>query len=628
MPITAADFENASGLAPPERSTRFDAEHPALFDGLAPRYPTRLVQSCFLPMRDGVRLSTDFYIPLGARLPLPVVLVRTPYGKRGNPSALAAVFPEQGFVYALQDVRGRNESEGEFVACTAQDRDDGWDTIDWLARQPWCNGAIGTTGSSYVGETSAKAAATRHPAHRAAAVMFDGSYSGGESSNGAFLQGGITLMRMLFQWFRDYVPKVSYGPPAHVDREAWFSSPLADAYAMQPVRQPPVDLDAHLRTLPVFSLLDRSGASPSDFAEMMRRAADPADPYWQRQGFLDDSDGFDLPALYMTGHLERGGSAFDNFRIMQRNATGTGRRRQFLMLSPAPHSAYHLCDADTRVGERHLGDTRFGYYRMLVDWFGRWLRDDPVDVDCWPRVRYFVINRNAWREAAEWPPESSVVARLHLASGGRANSSAGDGVLRLDGPAQAEGHDAFVYDPDDPVPSEPQGASLDALGGGYAERSSIEARNDVLVYTSAPLAEPLEIGGPVRVELHVSSSASDTDFAAVLSEVGADGRSINVTHGMARARYRDGIRHPRLLTPGEVSRVTIDLWHAAIEIPAGHRLRLAVTSSHFPYYDRNLNTGGDNYADTAHAVATNRVHFGGPHDSALVLTVRPRDTTS
>ena len=614
MPITDDAFHAGPVPTPSDRSARFDHARPHLFEGLAPRYATRLVRSCFVRMRDGVGLSTDLHIPLGSVLPLPVILVRTPYGKRSNPNALTALLPEQGFVYAVQDVRGRNESEGVFVACTGQDRDDGYDTVGWLAAQTWCNGRIGTIGASYTGETSAKTAAARHPAHRCAVIMFDGSYAGGETINGAYLQGGVSLLRMLFHWFRDWVPKVSYGPPPHVDRETWFASPAADAYAMQPVAQPPVDQDAHLKTLPVFDLLDRSGAAPSDFAMLMRRSANPSDPYWKSQGFLADDDRFDVPALYVTGHLERGGSSFDTFRLMRRNASAAARDYQYLMLAAASHSAYHLCDEHTNIGARSLGDTRYPYYRMLVEWFGRWLRDDPVAVEEWPKVRYYLVNRNAWRTADDWPPHDVHISPLYLHADG--------GALSFEGPPLHETDDRFVYDPADPVPSEPPSTALDILGGGYADRSAIEKRDDVLVYTTAPLAEAIEVAGPVRVTLYVSSSAVDTDFSAVLSEVDRDGRSINVTHGIARMRYREGIARPQLMEPGTVYAVTIDLWHVAIEFPRGHAIRLSVTSSHFPFFDRNLNTGGDNYTGTTWVVATNRVHHGPRHPSALSLPIR------
>ena len=443
--------------------------------------------------------------------------------------------------------------------------------------------------------------------------MFDGAYAGGNSQNGAYLQGGVTMLRMMFGWFRDWVPAVSYGPPAHVDRETWFASAWSQCYATQPVAQPPVDLDAHLRTLPVHDLLDRAGAAPSEFGEMMRRSANPADPYWAAQGFLNDDDRFDVPTLHLTGPLERGGSGFDNFRIFRENALSQeARDNQKLIFSPAPHSQIHQCDAHTMYGIRDLGDTRFPYYRHFVQWFGRWLRDERSGVEDWPAVRYYSINRNDWETVTQWPPSDVVYRRLYLAR---------DRALAWQPGAEAS--ETYTYDPADPTPSEPEGAALDMLGGGYSDRSGIEARDDVIVFTTPVLDAALEIAGPVSVELFVSSSAPDTDFAATLVDVQPDGMPINVTHGIARMRYRDGVDRAVWMEPGTVHPVAIDLWHAAVTFPAGHRIRLEIASSSFPAWDRNLNTGGDNFIDTHWRVADNSVHFGAARPSAIVLPVRP-----
>ena len=613
MPITVADFQCDDAPAPRALSERYDPTRPFLFDTMEPRYATTIVRSVFVPMRDGVRLSTQFHIPLGVTLPLPVVLVRTPYGKTNLSNAMPAILPEQGFVYAVQDVRGRNESEGAFVACGANDRDDGFDTVEWLIAQPWCNGSVGTMGSSYTGETAAKLAAMRHPAHKCGVIMFDGANDTANSRNGAYLQGGVTMLRMMFGWFRDHVPKYSMGPPPGIDREAFFSAPWAAAYTTQPVAQPPVDLDAHLLTLPVDDMLDRSGAAPSEFGDMMRRSADPADPYWNAQGFLHEDDTFDTPTIHVTGPLEKGGSGFDNFRLFCANATtDAAREHQYLWFTPAPHSQYASSSGDTQYGARNFGDTRLPYYRMLTDWFGHWLRGDTLDLTTWPKVRYFPANHGAWRTAASWPPEGVATRSLFLH---------GDGRLSFDAPQGEHSSAGFRYDPADPTPSDPPTAALDGIGGGYADRAEIEAREDVLVYTSDPLAEPVEIAGPVSVDLLVSSSAVDTDFVAVLSEVDDEGRSINVTHGIARMRYRNGIDRPEMMVPERSYRVTIDLWHAAIVFPAGHRIRLSIASSHFPYWDRNLNTGGNNYTDTQWLVADNEVHHDPQTPSRIVLPI-------
>lgn len=611
MPISQSDFES-SGEKPLERSARFDPERPFLFDGLEPLFATRRLRSNFIAMRDGVRLSTDFHVPLGTDGPLPVVLVRTPYDKNKPPTAMPALLPEQGIIYAIQDVRGRYESEGDFVACSGIDRLDGFDTVEWIARQPWCNGRVGTLGSSYTGETAAKTAAMRHPAHRCGVIMFDGSYGGGGTRNGAYLQGGVMLLRMMFGWYRDLVPKVSFGPPPWVEREAWFQSPYADAYASQPVAQPAVDLDAHLRTLPVNDLLDRSGAAPSEFAAQARASASPVSDYFADQGFLTEADQFHTPNIFVTGPLERGGSSFENFRLFRENAENdVARDHQYLWFTPAVHSGYAECGEDSRFGARTFGDTRFPYYRRLVEWFAHWLRDDPLKLADWPKVEYFLAGANRWERAESWPPAEVRTERLYLCPDAGLSWAAVD----------AQGVREYVYDPADPTPSEPEGTPVDLLGGGYADRQSIEARDDVLTFTSEALRDRLTLVGPVEVELFVSSSAPDTDFACVLTDVDPHGASINIMHGIARARYRDGLNQPQLTECGKVYRLIVDLWHVSIEVPAGHRLRLAISSAYFPVFDRNLNTGDDNYTTTRHQPATNNVHFGANCPSSIHLPV-------
>jgi predicted acyl esterase len=340
-PISEVDFRAPEGISPSERSAAFVAKSAHLFEGLKPRFATKVIKSRFIPMRDGVRLSTDFHIPLGAALPLPVILIRTPYGKNGSTPPLCAVFPEQGFILAYQDVRGRHESEGVFVANAGPEREDGYDTLEWLAAQPWCNGKIGAWGSSYLGETAARLSAMRHPNHRCSIIMFDGSNGSGLYQNGAFTQGGVTMLSELFTWMRDAVPAVSYGPPPYIDREAWFAQPFAQNYATDPVKQPAVDLASHLRTLPVFDLLERSGAAPSEFAEMMRQCDNPRGAYFDKQEFLTSKDQFNVPALHVAGLVERGDSAFANFDLFRKNGVSQlARDNQYLMFAPTPHSGY------------------------------------------------------------------------------------------------------------------------------------------------------------------------------------------------------------------------------------------------------------------------------------------------
>lgn len=622
-PISAADFAARPEDAVAPRSALYDETRPFLFEGLTPRFATRIVRSCFIPMRDGVRLSTDFHIPVGATLPLPVILSRTPYDKRrASGSTPGTLFAEQGFIYAVQDVRGRCESEGRFVAGTGQDREDGHDTVSWLAGQPWCNGRIGAIGSSYVGETAAKLAATRHPAHRASIVMFDGAYAAGPAYNGAFMQAGVAMLRSLFEWCRDLVPTLSYGPPSWIDRQAWFRSPASQSYTTQPVAQPKVDVDAVLRTLPVADMLDRTGAAPSDFGAMMRANDHPTGRYWADQRFLDARDRFDAPALHLTGNEDQGGSGPRLFNLMRANATSAfAREHQHLIFAASPHSGHARSSAHTVRGARDFGDTRLPYFKTFVEWFGHWLRDDPMPSPGWPKARFFVTGRNRWDESASYPPPDVRPLRLWLHGGTERRGALRSAPPGEDAPAR------YRYDPADPTPSDLPDAKAELIGVGFGDRAVLETRTDLLVYTSPPLDSDLDIVGAVTVELSVSSSARDTDFVAVLLEVDGAGRAINVTHGVVRMRWRGGLERKALMTPGEIYRAPIDLWFANIRIARGNRLRLHIASSHFPFFDRNLNTGEDNYTTTAMTVADNVIHHAAQTPSCLILSIRGRAPT-
>ena len=614
LTLGEADFAPVPGEVPAARSAVYDAERPFLFEGLEPRHAFRVVRSLFVPMRDGMRLSTDFYVPLGAKPPLPVVLSRTPYGKQ-RPSVEGRLLAEQGFIFAYQDVRGRFESEGEFVANTGQDREDGYDTVSWLARQPWCSGRVGAIGSSYLGETAAKLAATRHPNHACSILMFDGAYGQGGSYNGAFMQGGAAMLRALFEWARDAVPKISYGPPTWIDRQAWFRSAAVQAYASQPVNAPKVDAGEAVRALPVAGLVARSGGPSSEFEAMVRANAEPGGAYFKSQRFLTEADSFSTPTLHLSGNEEVGGSGPRCFSLFRRRAVNAAARdHQHLIFAASPHSGHRLASAHTVRGVRDFGDTRFPYFKIFVDWFDHWLRGGVTGVEAWPKAQWFVTGRNKWEAGDSYPPADVRPLYLHLQAGeGRR------GGLSTAAPPPGDAM-RYRYDPLDPTPSEPPATHTDMIGVAFADRAPLEARADLLVFTSPPLTRALDIAGPVTVALAVSSDSPDTDFVAVLHEVDARGRAIFVTHGITRMRWLEGFDRARPMTPGEVYRIELDLWFANLAFQPGSRVRLHVASAHFPFFDRNLNTGDDNGTTTAARVATNSVHLG--PSSFLTLPAR------
>jgi putative CocE/NonD family hydrolase len=303
----------------------------------------------------------------------------------------------------------------------------------------------------------------------------------------------------------------------------------------------------------------------------------------------------------------------------------SARTNQFVIMSPTTHCASEAAGANTKVGDLAAGDARLDYYRIYLDWFDHWLKGVDNGILRRPKVQYFMIGRNEWRTSPVWPPRGTRLVPYYLSSGRGANTASGDGTLALARPIRT-GRDTITYDPERPFPS--RGGTICCTGNpadqpGIFDQSDLESRPDLLVYTTPPLERGLTIAGTVKVVLYVSSDAKDTDFTAKLLDVDPEGRSWNLVNGIKRARYRNGIATPILMEPGQVYRVEVSLKATAYHFAPGHRIRLHVSSSDFPAYDRNLNTGGDNARETTWVKAHNAIHFGPRQLSQLVLPVSP-----
>jgi predicted acyl esterase len=569
-----------------------------------PRHAVRLEKDVKVTMRDGVELSTDLHFPEGVDEPLPVVLMRTPYDKSGQRGAgrPPRVFAGQGYVVAVQDVRGRHASQGAFRVSSAQEGLDGYDTVTWLAAQPWSNGRVGTFGCSYLGEVQYMLAALRHPSHAAAIPQAGCAWGDSGVSAFGFRRYGVLELAGAFGWFRTNGSKVFPVPPL-----------------------PPIDYDRALRDLPVGDLLRTHGGPPSDFEDVASRPA--SDPYWDYLGQITTEDRFDVPALHVNSWYDpTPRSTLALFNAMRHGAEGPrGRDNQFLLMSPAGHCESEQLRWPTRIGRRWLGDARFDYWGLYVRWFDRWLKDVENGVTSEPRARLYVMGRDEWRSESEWPLARTRYTPYYLSSGGRANSLHGDGALGPETPT-AEAADELVYDPEDPVPT--LGGTLCCVGGldadpGAFDQSETERREDVLVYSTPPLDEGLEVTGPIEATLYVSSSAPDTDFTAKLVDVYPDGRAFNIQEGIARARYREGRDREVWMSPGGVYELRIDLEATSNFFGAGHRIRLEISSSSFPRWERNLNTGGRNHDEARGVPARNRVHHSPRHPSHVLLPVIP-----
>jgi putative CocE/NonD family hydrolase len=577
------------------------------------RYEVTVEKNVMVPMRDGVRLAADLYRPTGAGDRLPVIMMRTPYNKDtyGGAISPARYFAGQGYLVVSQDVRGQFNSEGDYRV-QLKDSDDGYDTIEWIVKQPWSTGKVGTYGCSYLGEVQYLLAKRRHPAHVA---MIPQSASGATGPAGGFYtnfgayEGGALTLSSIFGWFGFAGHKVRASPDTRVGQS----------------NLPKIDFPAMLKSLPVRTMAQRAGFPASDFEDYVTHP--PADPYWDEVGYLRDDDRFDTPAIHVNSWLDvTPEQTLYDFNLMRKNGvTARARDNQFAIMSPTTHCASEAATERTKVGDREFGDARLPYWNIYLDWFDYWLRDRKSAVLERPKVQYYVMGKNEWRSAATWPVPEMRVVPYYLSSGGRANTGAGDGVLSTVKPARAN-QDTFVYDPENPFPS--RGGTICCTGNpndqpGVFDQSDLESRADLLVYSTAPLERPVTIAGTVKAVLYVSSDAKDTDFAAKLIDVDPDGKAWNVLNGIKRARYRDGMTKTVWMVKDKVYRVELSLKATAYQFAAGHRIRLHLTSSDFPLYDRNLNTGGDNVSETAWVKATNTVHHGGGSLSQLVLPVVP-----
>ena len=590
------------------------------------KHQVRLEKTVLVPMRDGVKLSTDLYFPQGLTGSLATVLVRTPYNKKdlrreGSP---ALFFAGQGYVVAVQDVRGKFESEGEFVI-QGHDAEDGFDTVEWLSTRPWSNGKVGTYGCSYLGDVQIHQSKLRHPALAAMIPQAAGSSvgpAGGRYRYFGARNGGAFELAAGVGWFHGNGSKLYYRPPPGTPLEDFRQ--YADLFDPAP-KPAPLDFRRTWPTLPLIDMMERVSAPPTDWKDVLGR--DLTDPWWDEFGYLKDSDRFDVPALHVNSWYDFGVAE----TLFERGLLGTnadsarGRENQFAVISPTTHCQSERATADTVVGERNLGDARFDYWGTYLRWFDYWLRGIENGVTEMPKIQIYVMGRNQWRAESEWPLARARFTRYYLHSDGRANSRSGSGALDISPPTD-EPPDRYVYDPENPVPS--RGGAVCCTGTpdapeGSFDQSEIEARDDVLVYSTPPLTEGIEITGSIEAVLYVSSSAVDTDFTAKLVDAYPDGTAYNVQEGILRARYRQGFDRKVWMKAGDVVEVRIDLQATSNYFPPGHRIRLEVSSSNFPRFDRNLNTGGNNFDEVKWIVAENAVHHDQTFPSYLLLPIIP-----
>ncbi|MBN8431285.1 CocE/NonD family hydrolase [Microbulbifer salipaludis] len=585
----------------------------------------QVLKSQMVSMLDGVHLSTDVYFDGPEDTPRPTILVRTVYDKNGtfgwNPAWKALV--ERGYAVVIQDIRGRHESEGVYTVARGR-REDGVDTLDWIVDQPWSNGRVGLSGCSYLGETQVVLQTTGHPAlvvgqpQSAASGYYRPGRAWQSFSGGAFELGQTA------GWFASNGSKIFYGPPlTGAERSEWFQADHGHHYRATPEQ----DFDRYLgnlKSLPVLSLLSRSGIAPTDFENW--RNSRPDGDYFRSMDLVQAEDSTSVPNLFFDTWYDYGArETLMMANQFKANATTTeAQTHQYVVIGPGTHCNFPEQEEQLSAGERTLKNTSRPYLNMQLDWYDYWLKGARSLSVQRPFLTYYVLGADEWRTADAWPIPGTRKTRWYLSSTQPANSLNGGGQLATQEPA-LRGKDQFTYDPADPVPS--LGGHTCCTGskteaGGYDQRA-IEMRNDVLVYTSPPLKKGIEVTGLIRARLFVSSSAQDTDFTVKLVDVYPDGSAYNVQEGVQRMRYRNSLREPELMVPGKVYAIDVDLNATSNYFAAGHRIRIEVSSSNFPRIERNLNTGAANAASSTYITAHNTVWFGGERASYLELPVIP-----
>jgi uncharacterized protein len=569
-----------------------------------------------IQMRDGVRLSALIIRPKGTSesSKVPVILIKSPYvaaSEFRSPLARAVLsrLIRQGYAVAVVNDRGTQWSEGEFHLQRGASND-GYDTVSWLAAQPWSNGKIGSFGCSSSSENQWALATANHPAHKAMVVMSGTAGIGsipGYREQGIFYAGGVPSLDWTWWYLKSghqYHPHL----PAEIGQEE--RARLAAVYSSQSRQPSKEDPTGLADTLPSANILKAVNAPSTDFDHLITLS--PTDPDWNNYDFLREGESTRVPGLhidswYATLHAYGTTKAFEYLSGNSPN--------QYLVMGPTDHCDMGTETAKTMVGDRDVGDARFDYASLIVNWFNHWMRDEHNATESLPRVQYYSLSSDRWRTASTWPVPGTSNLELFLGSAGSANSLFGDG--RLDeGRHAGKPYDQFIYDPVHPVPSKGGGCCTSNVA---QDQSDVEARNDVLVYTTDPLVNALDVAGDISATLFFASSARDTDVMIKLVDVFPDGRAFNILDTAQRLRYRDGYDSPKLMNRGTIYKVVLNEMAVASHFPAGHRIRLEVTSSNFPNYERNLNTGGPNFNESHPVTATNRIYHDNQHRSFLAL---------
>jgi putative CocE/NonD family hydrolase len=587
-------------------------------------------QKVMMPMRDGVRLSTDIYVPKTDKK-VPIIFSRTPYNfnswgdgeekTRTHERAYEAL--KRGYAYVVQNERGRYFSEGKWdilgIPLT-----DGYDAFSWMSKQLWSNGKIGTLGCSSTAEWQMAVAALDHPSH---AAMVPQGFGAGVGRVGEFFEqgnwyrGGVE--QLLFATWLYGVEHDEFKPriPAGATQEDLLR--ISRFYDLAP-ENPKVDWSVKLKHLPIKDLLKNVGGKKEIFDKMIVRK--PNDKDWFNGGLYHDDMDFGVPSFWFVSWYDVATSPnIALFNHVRNNSSDSFvRDNQYLIIAPTLHCGFTRATENTIVGERNLGDARLNYDEQIYDWFDMILKDIKNDFkEKTPKVQYYTMGVNKWQSSEFWPPLNTEMTTFYLSSNGNANTLNGDGKLTSLKRKIKDNTDSFFYDPMSPVNSNGGGVCCigNAVSGGAYDQQEIETRDDVLVYTSEPLKNGFEVTGFIDSTIYLSSDVKDTDITIKLIDVYPDGTAYNIDETIQRVRYREGFDKEVFMDKEKVYKVNLSRMSTSNFFQKNHKIRIEISSSNFPRFARNLNTGGDNFDESKGIIANNKIHHSKKYPSSITLPI-------
>ncbi|MBL6870708.1 MAG: CocE/NonD family hydrolase [Flavobacteriaceae bacterium] len=587
-----------------------------------------LEEKVMMPMRDGVRLATDIYRPKTDEK-VPIIFSRTPYNfnswgdgkERTRTMERAYEALKHGYAYVVQNERGRYFSEGEWdilgVPLT-----DGYDAFSWMAEQEWSNRKIGTLGCSSTAEWQMAVAALDHPSH---AAMVPQGYGAGVGVVGSYFEQGNWYRggaeQLLFHAWLYGVEQDKFKPriPAGATQEDLIR--ISRFYDLAP-ENPPVNWKEALSYLPLKDVLKNVKGKKEIFDKMIVRK--PNDPEWFEGGLYHDTMDFGIPSFWFVSWYDVSVApnlALFNY-VRENGADAFTKENQYLVIAPTLHCGYTRATENTIVGERSVGDARLNYDEQIYSWFDLHLKGEANDFkEKTPRVQYYTMGKNIWQASESWPPKNAKLKTFYLNSEGNANTRFGDGKLTPYPDQRGKRSDSFDYDPMNPVTSYGGGVCCtgNAVQGGAFDQREMEEREDILVYTSDPLEEGIEMSGFIESVLYLSSDVKDTDLTIKIIDVLPDGTAYNLDETIQRVRYREGYDKEVFMGKDQVYKVELTPMATSNYFKKGHRIRVEVSSSNFPRFSRNLNTGGDNYDESESVVAHNTIHHSKRYPSHIKL---------